>query len=100
MNLTPSRRRASRPLKHLDELMDCYLRWRDASRTAAESYRHWAIAPPADRDGGFTDYAAALDREEEAAACYRSAVEAIAPHGSGRRVSADPPASHRSTSPG
>src|ERR1700761_6342349 len=99
MNLTPPRRRASRPLKHLDELMDCYLRWRDASRSAAESYRHWTLAPSADRDGGFTAYVEALDREEEAAGCYRSAVDAIGPHGSASRLSADLRASRHSTSP-
>ena len=83
MKLTPARRRAPRPLEHLDELMDCYLRWRDASRSAAESYRHWTRASRSDRSSAFSRYAAALDREEKAAACYRCAVEII-PYGAVR----------------
>jgi hypothetical protein len=81
MKLNPARRRPPRPLEYLDELMDCYLTWRNESRSVAESYRHWTLAPRADRSGAFSRYASALDREEEAAACYRSAVEAIAPDG-------------------
>jgi hypothetical protein len=84
MKLTPARRRRPQPLEHLDELMDCYLRWRDASCSAAESYRDWTVASRADRSSGFSRYAAALDREEEAAACYRSALEAITLHRSVR----------------
>ena len=81
MKLTRANRRAPQPLEHLDELMDCYLRWRDASRSAAESYRHWNLASRADGDSACRRYAAALDREEEAAARYRSAVQASGPHG-------------------
>jgi hypothetical protein len=84
MKLTRANRRAPQPLEQLDELMDYYLRWRDASRSAAESYRHWNLAARADSDSACSRYAAALDREEEAAARYRSAVEAIGPHGSAR----------------
>jgi hypothetical protein len=81
MKLHPARRGAPQPLEYLDGLMDCYLTWRKESRSAAESYRHWTLAPWADRSGAFSRYAAALDREEEAAACYRSAVEALAAPG-------------------
>ena len=84
MKLTPARRRAPRPLEQLDEVMDCYLRWRDASRSAAESYRHWTLAPRADRHIGFSRFAAALDREEEAAACYRCAMDAVGLYGAAR----------------
>ena len=84
MKLTRANRRASQPLEQLDELMDCYLRWRDASSIVAESYRHWNLASRADSDGASSRYAAALDREEEAAARYRSAVQAIGPHGGTR----------------
>jgi cation diffusion facilitator CzcD-associated flavoprotein CzcO len=84
MKLTRANRRASQPLEQLDELMDCYLRWRDASRSAAESYRHWNLASRADCAGASSRYAAALDREEEAAERYRSAVQAIGPHGATR----------------
>ena len=83
MKLTRANRRTSQPLEQLDELMDCYLRWRDASRSAAESYRHWNRASRADCDGAWSRYAAALDREEGAAARYRSAVQAIGPHAAG-----------------
>ena len=84
MKLTRASRRAPQPLEQLDELMDCYLRWRDASRSAAESYRHWKLASRADWDGAWSRYAAALDREEGAAARYRSMVQAIGPHGAAR----------------
>ena len=84
MKLTRANRRTSQPLEQLDELMDCYLRWRDASRSAAESYRHWNRASRADCDGAWSRYAAALDREEEAAARYRSVVQASGPRGAAR----------------
>jgi hypothetical protein len=80
MKLNPARRRAPRPLEYLDRLMDCYLTWRNESRSAAESYRAWTQTPGADRSSAFSRYTAALDREEEAAARYRSAVEAVFPY--------------------
>jgi hypothetical protein len=55
--------------------MDSYVYWRDESRAVAESYRHWHSAPAPDRDAAFSDYFAALDREEEAACVYRRVVE-------------------------
>ena len=84
MKWNPSRHRAQAALEHLDGLMDCYLIWRVESHSVTESYRHWTLAPRADRSSAFSRYAAALDREEEAAAFYRSAVEATAPCESAR----------------
>jgi hypothetical protein len=80
MKLNPTRRRAPQRLEYLDRSMDCYLTWRDESRSAAESYRDWTLTPGADCSSAFSRYAAALDREEEAAARYRSAVEAVFPY--------------------
>jgi hypothetical protein len=81
MKLNPATRRAPRRLEYLDRLMDCHLTWRNESHSAAESYRDWTLTPAADRSSAFSRYAAALDREEEAAARYRSAVEAVLPYG-------------------
>jgi hypothetical protein len=79
MKWNPARHRAQAALEDLDGLMDCYLTWRHESYSVTESYRHWTLAARADRSSAFSRYAAALDREEEAAAWYRSAVEATAP---------------------
>lgn len=62
-------------LERLDTLRQSYAQWRDESRAVAESYRRWHFAPGSERGIAFGEYAAALDREEQAACGYRRAVE-------------------------
>jgi hypothetical protein len=52
--------------------------WRDAALDAELAFRWWASAPHSERAGAAAVYLAAIEREEEAANEYRSAVEACA----------------------
>ena len=72
--------RAGERLEHLDAQMDSYLCWRAAARTVGELYRDWSLAARRDRAVAFARYAAALDREEEAAAHHRGTLQGMLPH--------------------
>jgi hypothetical protein len=75
MNLKRTPRNRKARLDLLDPLMDSYVRWREESRAAAESYRNWRSATRSGRDVAFEEYVAALNREEHAAHSYRRVVE-------------------------
>jgi hypothetical protein len=65
-------------LDHLiDEMIDGYVSWREACTAVATSYENWKRAGRDDRTLAFSAYNAALDREEHAAATYRTRAERI-----------------------
>jgi hypothetical protein len=59
----------------VDEAFELYLEWRRHSSACESAYRHWT-ATARSREGAlaFATYAAALDREEQAAAQYENAI--------------------------
>ncbi len=75
MHLKRRRREGASRLEFLDTVMDSHMDWRAESRAVAESYRDWSSAAAGERNAAFHRYAAALDREEQAAHCYRRVVE-------------------------
>jgi hypothetical protein len=83
------RRRDSNRLEFLDAMMDSYVQWRDANRAVAETYHRWTLAARGERGPAFDRYAAALNREEDAAHCYRRLIEGTAatPGGGGKSAS-------------
>jgi hypothetical protein len=75
MNLKRRPRESASHLEFPDALIDNYVSWRDESRAVAASYRAWSNAGRGERDVAFARYAAALQREEDAASEWRRAVE-------------------------
>jgi hypothetical protein len=67
--------RASRA--EIDQLVDVYLGWREECVAVHECYRRWCVSAFVDRRLAYSAYAAALDREESAARCYRQLAERI-----------------------
>jgi len=59
----------------IDAMMDRYVSWREACAAVEKSYRDWLSARSEDRAAAFTQYSAALDREERAAAEYQRLTE-------------------------
>jgi hypothetical protein len=58
----------------LDEMLACYVDWREDAAAAADAYRRWSCAPTAEESIRFAAYRAALEQEESAARSYRLAV--------------------------
>ena len=75
MNLRRRPRESANHLAFPDALIDNYVTWREESRAVAESYRAWNTAGRGERAAAFADYAAALQREENAASEWRRTVE-------------------------
>jgi hypothetical protein len=75
MNLKRRPRESASHLEFPDALIDNYVSWRDESRAVAETYRAWNAAGLGERSVAFARYAAALQREEDAASDWRRAVE-------------------------
>jgi hypothetical protein len=66
-------------LTHLvDEMIDGYVSWREACAAVDTAYDNWDRAEREDGELAFTAYRASLDREERAAATYRTLAERIA----------------------
>jgi hypothetical protein len=61
----------------LDEMIDCYVDWRQASEQVESAYRRWAIARSPHMSRAFAAYAAALDREEVASIAYAQVIRRI-----------------------
>jgi hypothetical protein len=61
----------------IDEMIDGYVSWREECAAVHRSYENWDRAERQDRDLAYAAYRAALDREEHAAATYRSLAEQI-----------------------
>jgi hypothetical protein len=59
-------------------MIDAYASWREACAAVDVAYDIWNRAAREDSELAFTAYRAALDREEHAAADYRSLAERIA----------------------
>jgi hypothetical protein len=68
----------------VDEVVERYVDWREASAAADHAYVQWSNAPASGREGTFAAYAVALDQEEMAAGLYRTVLERLRklfPHG-------------------
>jgi hypothetical protein len=63
------------PEAHLvDEMIDCYLEWRETATAVASAYRQWFHAPRDEGRRRYSAYTASLDQEEAAAITYELAV--------------------------
>lgn len=62
----------------VDEFVEGYTGWREASAAVRDAYETYAGQNGADRDLAFMAYQAALDREERAARTYQECAERIA----------------------
>lgn len=70
---------AQAPLNQLiDAMIDVYVSWREECAAVAWSYVNWGHTERPDKHLAFCAHIAALDREAQAAACYRRATERIA----------------------
>jgi hypothetical protein len=75
----------------VDEMLACYIAWREDAAAVAEAYRRWSEAPAYHEPWRYSAYLAALEQEESAAASYAEVVghverwlrvrEAVAPLG-------------------
>ncbi|HEX3979181.1 MAG TPA: hypothetical protein VHW96_23115 [Solirubrobacteraceae bacterium] len=61
----------------VDELIAAYVTWRTGCSAVRRSYGVWSTCDRRHDDALFGVYAAALDREEQAAATYRRLLEQI-----------------------
>jgi hypothetical protein len=59
----------------IDEMLECYIEWREYRAAVQDAYDVWHIAPVRDRERAFHSYVAALDREQVAAEDYQRAAE-------------------------
>jgi hypothetical protein len=64
--------------RFVDELMDHYVSWREASAAVSAAYEGYERAPRHEQRMAFGAYLAALDREALAAGSYQGAVQRIA----------------------
>jgi hypothetical protein len=69
----------------VDEILDCYLAWRNAASNATAGYRAWCASGAADRSLRFGAYLASLDQEECTATAYAQIVADVV-----RRVDRQP----------
>lgn len=58
----------------VDEMLGCYISWREDAAEAADAYGRWRAARRAEKRWRFATYLAALDLEESSAASYAQAV--------------------------
>ena len=70
-------RSSPRERRVVDDAVDAYVEWREASAAVSESYRRWGKATAADAVRAHADYRAALDREEAAADVYAELIERV-----------------------
>lgn len=82
--VTRSTRRQGSPFararhkRQVDELIDQYVGWREASAAVSVAYERWRAAGRVDQEITFSIYSAALDREEGSALAYQGAVAQVA----------------------
>jgi hypothetical protein len=50
----------------VDEMLGCYVDWREEATAVSDAYRRWSNAPEDEKVCRFTPYIAALDLEETA----------------------------------
>jgi hypothetical protein len=68
---------ASASERLVDEVVERYVDWREASAAADHAYVQWSNASPSGREPSFAAYTVALDQEELAAALYRTVLERL-----------------------
>ena len=75
----PDERASQAPGWLVDEMLDCYLRWRLAERAECDAYQEWASVTGTRTERGlrFAAYLESVDQEESAACSYARAVRAI-----------------------
>jgi hypothetical protein len=61
----------------LNELVERYISWREASCAVRVAYQQWASSGRGDHRLAYAGYLAALDREEQAARTYAGHVDRI-----------------------
>jgi hypothetical protein len=59
----------------VDELLECYLSWREECHAVRLAYQRWVDSAQAESRLGYVGYVAALDREEQAARIYADHTE-------------------------
>ena len=69
----------ARRRQQVDELVDLLRQLRESCATVAVSYEVWGCADRPDKALAFRVYAAALDREQQAANAYQRAVAQLTP---------------------
>jgi len=62
----------------LHDLLEEYVRWREACASVSVAYETWRGARRRDQEVAFWTYSAALDREEESARAYEKATARFA----------------------
>lgn len=70
---------AQAPIWLVDDMLECYIKWRVAARAERDAYEDWAsvTGPGVERGLWLGAYVAAVDQEEAAACSYARAVRAI-----------------------
>ena len=61
----------------IDEVLERYLDWRQASRAVGHAYGVWRRVDREDRPAAYVDYCSALDAEERAADAYRMVINQV-----------------------
>src|SRR4051794_28605891 len=61
----------------VDEAIERYVDWREECAAVKAAYARWLDAAEGKAELPFAAYRAALDREERAAACYRTVIERV-----------------------
>jgi hypothetical protein len=59
----------------VDELLECYLSWREECHAVRLAYQRWVGSTRAEARLAYTGYVVALDREEHAARTYATHIE-------------------------
>jgi hypothetical protein len=59
----------------IDELLECYVSWREECHGVRLAYRRWIDSERAEGRLAYAGYVAALDREERAARAYAGHIE-------------------------
>ncbi len=73
-----------------DQLIALYCDWREECVVVEAAYERFKAAPGADRTLAFAAYAAALEREESAAARYEAQIVLITCEASAERLFTEP----------
>ena len=61
----------------IDEMLECYISWREECAAVRAAYQQWADSDRRERGLVYAGYLAALDREERAARTYAGHVERV-----------------------
>jgi hypothetical protein len=63
----------------VNELVECYVEWRDCAAAVAAAYRRWSGGPHGEKHRWYSGYTASLDQEQSAAMSYERAVSDVKP---------------------